>query len=203
MKKILHIISSINGKNSFSTKLSESVLAKLNATYPNSIVKTIDLAQNVIPHIDGFQIGAFFTPESARTTEQMAAILSSDEAVKELLESDIIVIGVPLYNLSVPSSLKAWIDHIVRAGVTFQYVDGVPQGMVNGKKVFLAIASGSVFSEGPFQALDFSEPYLKTILGFIGLTDVTTFRVEGVAKAEYKEGAVAKAFAAVEAYDFA
>jgi FMN-dependent NADH-azoreductase len=203
MKKILHITASINGDNSFSTQLSKAILEKLDATYPGSTVKTIDLAQTAFPHIEGFQIGSFFTPEDLRTSEQKQAVAYSDQAVNDLLEADIVVIGLPLYNLNVPSNLKSWIDHVVRAGVTFQYIDGAPQGMVQGKKVYLAIASGNVFSEGPFQPLDFSEPYLKTILGFIGMNDITTFRVEGLARAEYKETAVPKAMAAVQAHAFA
>lgn len=203
MKKILHITASINGAASQSTKLSLEIINKLKRTHPEHTVKTLDLSQNTFPHIEGFQVGSFFTPEEVRTNEQKDAVAYSDQAVADLLESDIIVIGVPLYNLGVPSSLKSWIDHVVRAGKTFSYVDGAPQGLLSGKKAYLAIASGSVFSEGPLQSWDFSEPYLRTILGFIGIKDITTFRVEGVSMPATKETAVPKALAAVEAHAFA
>lgn len=203
MKKILNIRASINGEQSFSAKLSDAIIEKVTSAHPGSVVKTRDLAQNIFPHIEGFQIGSFFTPDEMRTPAQKEAIANSDEAVTELIDADIIVIGVPLYNMNVPSSLKSWIDHIVRAGKTFSYIDGVPAGLLAGKKVYLAIASGSVYSDGPMRPMDFSEPYLRTILGFIGMTDITTFRVEGLSMAEFKETAVPKAMQAVASYAFA
>ena len=95
------------------------------------------------------------------------------------MDADIIVIGAPLYNFSIHSSLKAWIDHIVRAGITFKYDENGANGLVTGKKVYVAFSSGGIYSEGPWKPFDFVEPYLKHILGFIGLTDITIFRVEG------------------------
>jgi len=203
MKKILHITASVNGESSQSTRLSSAIVNRIKRAHPNSTVKPIDLSQEEFPHLSGVQVGSYFTPQDLRTSVQHDAIAASDRAIADLLDADVIVIGVPLYNLGVPSSLKSWIDHIVRVGKTFQYVDGVPTGLVSGKKVYLAIASGSVFSEGPMQSWDFSEPYLRSILGFIGLTDIAVFRVEGTAMAAYKESAVPKALAAVDAYAFA
>src|SRR6476660_8064223 len=181
MKKILHLMASINGESSQSNRLSSAIVNKLTNSHPDSTVKAVDLSQGAFPHINGLQVGSYFTPEDLRTAIQTEAIANSDAAIADVLDADAIVIGVPLYNLGVPSSLKSWIDHIVRVGKTFQYIDGVPTGLLSGKKVYLAIASGSVFSEGPMQSWDFSEPYLRSILGFIGLTDITTFRVEGTA----------------------
>ncbi|WP_431209241.1 FMN-dependent NADH-azoreductase [Puia sp. P3] len=121
----------------------------------------------------------------------------SDEAIRDVFDSDILVIGAPMYNFSLPSALKAWIDHIVRAGKTFSYSEKGVAALVNGKKVYLVIASGGVFSEGPMKEHDFVEPYLRYILGFIGLTDITTIRVEGLAIPGLKDGALEKAIAGI------
>ena len=194
MKKILNIVTSINGNNSFSIKLSESILEKLQTTYPGSEITTRDLAHHPFPHLEESFLTALFSPEEGRTPEHKAAIEHSDEAIKELLDADIIVIGVPVYNFGIPSTLKSWIDHIVRAGKTFSYsTQGFPEGLVRNKKVYLAIASGGVFSEGPYKAFDFVEPYLKLSLGFIGMKDVVVFRVEGTRMAEAKDTAWTKA----------
>src|SRR5581483_12149622 len=100
-----------------------------------------------------------------------------DENIRAVQDADILVIGAPMYNFSIPSALKAWIDHVVRRGVTFSYSDKGPEGLVKGKKVYVAISSGGVFSEGMLKTMDFVEPYLRTVLGFIGLTDIRFFRV--------------------------
>jgi FMN-dependent NADH-azoreductase len=113
------------------------------------------------------------------------------------MEADMIVIGAPLYNFGISSALKAWIDHIARAGLTFHYTEHGSEGLVKGKKVYLAIAMGGVYSEGPMQAYDFVTPYLKAVLGFIGMTDITVFRAEGTAIPGLKETALEKAIAAI------
>jgi FMN-dependent NADH-azoreductase len=131
--------------------------------------------------------------------EYREAIRHSDEAISEVQNADIIVIGTPMYNFSVPSALKAWIDHLVRIGKTFRYNEqGIPEPMVHGKKVYLAISTGGVYSDGPMKGYDFVDPYLRAVLGFIGLTDVTTYRAEGTAIPGAKEAAVQKAIDAVE-----
>jgi FMN-dependent NADH-azoreductase len=203
MKKILNIISSVKGNESFSNKLSGAILEKLSATYPGSTVQTRDLTKNPFPHLEESKLTAFFTPEEARTPEHREAVKHSDEAIRELNNADIILIGVPMYNFGIPSTLKSWIDHIVRGGVTFSYEEGgVPEGLVKNKKVYLTIASGGVFSEGPMKSYDFTEPYLRTILGLIGLTDITTFRVEGHFRGETKETALPKALGSVKEYAY-
>lgn len=202
MKRILHVISSMNGNASYSLRLSEAIIEKLTTTYPHSKVFTRDLAKAPLPHLEQTRVASFQTPEESRTAAQKEAVTPSDEAIKELMEADIIVIGVPLYNFGIPSTLKAWIDHIARAGVTFSYANGAPEGLVKNKQVYLAIAAGAVYSEGPFKAYDFTEPYLRKILGFIGMTDITTFRVEGVMMPGYKETAVPGALDRVAAYAF-
>ncbi|MGN8072124.1 FMN-dependent NADH-azoreductase [Mucilaginibacter sp. SG564] len=203
MKKILNIISSVKRDESYSNKLSGAILEKLSAVYPGSTVQTRDLTQKPFPHLEESQFTAFYTPEEARTPEHREAVKHSDEAIRELQDADIIVIGVPMYNFSIPSTLKSWIDHVVRGGVTFSYAEGgMPEGLVKNKKVYLSIASGGVFSEGALKSYDFTEPYLRTVLGLIGLTDITVFRVEGHFRGETKETALPKALSAVEEYAY-
>ena len=202
MKKILNIVSSAKGDMSFSNKLSGAIVDKLLTVYPGSKVQTRDLAKEPLPHLEGDQIAAFFTPADLRTEDHKEAIRNSEEAVKELMAADIIVIGVPLYNFGIPSVLKAWVDHIARAGVTFSYADGAPKGLVVNKKVYLAIASGGIYSEGPMQSLDFAEPFLRGSLGFLGMKDITTFRVEGVSMPQFSDSALPKAVGQVNEFAF-
>ncbi len=202
MKKILNITSSVKGDDSFSIRLSNAVLEKITSIYPDSNIHTVDLTKNPFPHLEEAVFTSFYTPQEKRTDEHKEAVLHSDEAIKELMEADILVIGVPLYNFGIPSTLKAWIDHIARSGVTFRYTDGRPEGLVKNKRVYLAIASGGVYSEGPMKSYDFTEPYLRAVLGFIGLTDITTFRVEGTVVPGMKETALPKALSRVAEYAF-
>lgn len=202
MKKILNIVSSVKGENSFSVKLSNTLIEKLLSVYPGSSVITRDLGKNPFPHLEESNFTAYYTPEVSRTEEHKDALINSDQAIKELMEADIIVIGVPLYNFGIPSTLKSWIDHIARAGVTFSYADGMPKGLVVDKKVYLAISSGGVYSEGPMKSYDFTEPYLRTALGFIGMKDITVFRIEGTSVPGVKETALPKAVESVSEYAF-
>ncbi|MFC6102433.1 FMN-dependent NADH-azoreductase [Olivibacter domesticus] len=202
MKKILQIISSVNGNQSFSLKLSNTILERLLSIYPGSTVQMRDLAKNPLPHLEDTHFTAFYKPSESLTEDDRSALLPSDEAIKEVQEAEIIVIGVPLYNFGIPSTLKAWVDHITRAGLTFRYNENGPEGLLINKKVYLAISSGGVYSEGPLKGYDFVEPYLKTILGFIGLTDIIVFRIEGTLVAEIKDAAWPKTAESVEAYAF-
>ena len=193
MKKILHIVSSALGEASVSKKLGNAIIEKIKARYPDSIVKKRNLTTNLFPHLDGVQIGSWFTPAENRSPEQVNAIKISDEAIAELQEADIYVIGAPFYNFAIPSTLKAYIDHIARSGITFRYNEnGQPEGLLKNKKVYIAIASGGVYSEGEFKSLDFVSPYLKFILGFLGITDVTIIRAEGLRINGIKETAFEK-----------
>jgi FMN-dependent NADH-azoreductase len=202
MKKILNIVTSVKGNESFSIKLSAAILEKLSSVYPNSEVHTRDLAKTPLPHLEETQFAAFQTPGERRTDEHNEAVKQSDEAIKELMEADVIVIGVPLYNFGIPSTLKSWIDHIARAGVTFSYATGAPKGLVVNKKVYLAISSGGVYSEGPMKSYDFTESYLRAVLGFIGMTDVSVFRVEGIFVPGLAATAMPKALESVTAHAF-
>ncbi|MFA6060856.1 MAG: NAD(P)H-dependent oxidoreductase [Taibaiella sp.] len=202
MKKILNIVTSVKGETSFSIKLSNAILEKLSVIYPGNQVHTRNLAQSPFPHLEETLFTSFHTPEEVRTEEHKDAVKHSDQAIKELMEADIIVIGVPLYNFGIPSTLKSWIDHIARAGVTFRYDSNGPEGLVVNKKVYLAIASGGIYSEGPMKSYDFTEPYLRKVLGFIGMTDISTFRVEGTLMPELKEIALPKALSTVNEFAF-
>ena len=201
-KKILNIVSGIKGKDSFSTRLADVILEKIAAACPSSEIRTRDLTENPLPHITQTQFIAFNTPAETRTDKQTETTAPSDEAVRELLDADIIVIGVPLYNFGIPSTLKSWIDHIARAGLTFSYAKGYPEGLVTGKKVYLALATGGIYSEGPMKSYDFAEPYLRSTLGFLGMTDITAFRIEGTMMPDPAETAVPKALSAVSEFAF-
>lgn len=200
--KILNIISGIKGEDSVSTKLANAITQKIQAAHAGSTVKVYNLAKNPLPHLEGGNFQAFHTPAEVRTSEQQFAVHHSDTAVSDLMDADFIVIAVPLYNFSIPSTLKSWIDHIARAGVTFSYGENGPKGLVTGKKVFLAFAAGGVYSEGPMSSFDSAEPYVRNVLGFLGMTDITTFRAEGNMVPGLAEHALPKALEAVGAFAF-
>ena len=201
-KKILNIVTSVKGDASFSNKLSNAVLEKLAKEYPQSEVQTFDLSKTPLPYLDELQLNAFYTPADAHSENQLASIKLSDDAIQDLLEADIIVIGVPIYNFGIPALLKGWIDQVARAGKTFSYDENGPKGLITGKKVYLSVASGAIFSDGPYKSYDFAEPYLRIVLGFLGITDVTTFRVEGTSIPDFAESALPKALTAVEEFAF-
>jgi len=194
---ILHVISSPRKAASASIQLSEGIIDRLRAAYPGSTVRVRDLATHPFPHLEEAKLQSLFTPAPQRTPEQQVAAKHSDDAIAEVLAADILVIGAPLYNFGIPSTLKAWIDHVVRAGHTFQYVDGRPQGLVTGKQAYLAVASGAIYSEGFMKPYDFVVPYLQTVLGFIGITDLQVVRVEGTALSSVQDTALEKGLASI------
>jgi FMN-dependent NADH-azoreductase len=170
--------------------LGRSIIEKLTAAYPGSTVKENILVNREFPHLEEAQISSFFTPPEKRTSQNLEALRHSDEVIKEIMDADIIVIGAPMYNFGIPSTLKAWLDHIVRAGITFKYDEKGPKGLVEGKKAYLAVASGGIYSEGPMKPYDFVTPYLQTVLGFIGITDLTIIRAEGTSIPQTKDVAI-------------
>ncbi|TYP92434.1 FMN-dependent NADH-azoreductase [Sphingobacterium allocomposti] len=199
--QILHVVTSINGNQSMSHKLGEAIVRRLQEQADADILVR-NLADSPLPHLDGQLLRAFFTPADQRPAQMAETVKLSEEAVRELFQADSIVIDVPMYNFSIPSTLKAWIDHIARAGVTFRYTENGPEGLVKGKKIYLAISSGGVYSEGALQDFDFTERYLRSVLGFMGMTDITAFRVEGVSLPDLREVAWPKALQTVEAFAF-
>ena len=192
MKRILHLISSIQGNESYSIKLGKAIVEKAIEKYPGSTVEEVNLNDLELPHLNPTILQSMFTPGDQLTAEAKESLRYSDAAIKQLMASDIIVIGAPLINFTIPTTLKSWIDHITRAGITFGYAENGPIGMVNGKKVYVAMSSGGIYSEGPGKSNDFVAPYLKAFLGFLGMTDLTVIRAEGVKVPSVKEHALKK-----------
>jgi FMN-dependent NADH-azoreductase len=197
MKKILHVMSSPMGNASNSIKLANRIIEKIQAENPGSTVQVNNTVERNYQHLSAIFPAAYKTPIENHTPEQKQALLASDAAIRELQEADIIVISMPMYNFNLPSALKAWLDHIVRPAKTISYKSGKPEGLLTNKKVYLAISSSGVYSDGPTKSLDYAEPYLRFILGFIGLTDITTYRIEGLAVSGVMETAVEKGLESV------
>lgn len=180
-KKILRIISSPRGEASLSIKLGNAIVEKIKAKYPGSVVKERNLAKDIFPHLDEVLINSFFTPTENLSSEQLKAIKHSDEAIAELQEADIIVIDTPMYNFTITSTLKTYLDHIVRRGITFHVTENGIEGLLKNKKVYLAFSASGIYSEGGAeQSYDFAVPLTKAVLGWIGMKDITVFRVEGL-----------------------
>lgn len=186
MKTLLHIDSSPLGGASVSRHLSHEFVQRWQQANPGGKVLTRDLNAIPTPSIDGAWIAAAFTPEEARTPAQRDLLALSDSFLAELASADEYVFGVPMHNFGVPAVLKLWIDQIVRAGKTFAYIDGVPTGLLKNKKATFIIASGGVYGAGTAMAsYNFVEPYLRTIFGFIGVTDATFLAAGGAAAITY------------------
>lgn len=190
--QILQLISSARGAESFSTRLSQGIIDKLLAAHPDSTVVVRDLAKHPFLHLEEAHLQAYFTPAEGRSPEQQQAARHSDEAIAEVLAADVLVIGSPFYNFTITSSLKAWLDHLTRANITFRYTPAGPEGLITGKKVYVALSSGGIYSEGPMQPYDFATPYLRWMLGFLGMRDVTVARAEGVRLPEFQAAALQK-----------
>jgi len=199
--KILHIISSLRGEASFSNKLGNSIIEKI-ATKHTVEVKERNLASAPLPHLSDAHVAAFFTPAEERTAAQLETIGPSDEAIAELMDADTLVIDVPMYNFTIPSTIKAWIDQIARAGLTFKYGENGIQGLVVNKKAYLAISTGGIYSEGFMKDFDHTEQYLRHVLGFLGITDIEVFRIEGVNLSEAKDDVFLKAKQRVKEFVF-
>jgi FMN-dependent NADH-azoreductase len=170
-------------ETSVSRELTREFVAAWKTANPDGTIVYRDLARLTPAPINQAWIHAAYTPADARTAEQKALLAFSDELIHELESADEIVIGVPMHNFSIPSSLKPWIDQIARAGRTFTYDANGARGLLQNKKATLLVASGGVYSaESPAAALNFVDPYLKAVLGFLGITDVRILSVGGVAQ---------------------
>ncbi len=167
---LLHISSSIFGEQGKSSTLADHFIAQWQQQFPAARVTQRDLAANPIPHLDAATFQANLTPADKRSAEQQALAGVADEAIAELQNHDALVLSVPMYNFGIPSTLKAWIDSVARAGTTFRYTANGPEGLLQGKKAYILAARGGAYQGTPN---DTQTPYLKTFLGFIGITDVT------------------------------
>ena len=190
---ILQINASARREGANSTKVANNVVERLMAANPAATVTLRDLAVTPHPVLDEAALGALFTPADQRTPEQAARVALDDALIAELQAHDTLVLGVPMYNFGVPVQLKAWIDAIARAGTTFRYTATGPEGLLQGKTVYVALARGVLYRNTPN---DSQVPYLKAVLGFLGLTDVRFIYAEGLAMGPE---AVAKGFAQAEA----
>ncbi|MBB3523152.1 FMN-dependent NADH-azoreductase [Rhizobium redzepovicii] len=180
MSSILLLTSSPRAE-SLSTPIAVELAEKLKNQNPGSVLVRRDLAASPLPHIDDLFTGAIRKPAEARTAEEVAAVKTSDELVNELFAADTVVISTGLINFNIYSSLKTWIDNVARAGLTFKYTESGPVGLLTGKKVYVVLTSGGVYSQGPAAPLNHAVPYLKSVLGFLGITDIETIYVEGLA----------------------
>jgi FMN-dependent NADH-azoreductase len=180
MSKILFVASSIQGTDSKSRRLGREVIDLWQRHHPGPEVIERDLAAEPLPHVTREIMAAALTPAAERTLEQAKAAALADRVIEEAEAADLILLAVPMYNFSVPSTLKAWIDHLARAGRTFRYGENGPVGLLTGKKVIVVSSRGGIYSRGAGRALDFHEPYLRGVLGFLGLTDVSFVHAEGL-----------------------
>lgn len=195
MTTLLHINSSLFSGNGQSSRLSEEFVAAWRAAHPVGKVVSRDLSADPIPHLDAQRFGAFLAKPDERSAEQQDVVAFSDALIEEIRNADVIALGLPMYNFGIPSTLKAYFDHIARAGVTFKYTETGPVGLLKGKKVYVFAARGGLYLGTP---RDSQTTYVRDFLGFIGMDDVEFVYAEGLAMGEEsKESALATAQAAI------
>jgi FMN-dependent NADH-azoreductase len=180
MTKVLIIDSAATGEASVSRKLTAQFAERLRAHDPSVRIVRRDIGTAPVPHLTEATVGAIRGAE-AETEEARAALALSDTLIAELKQADVVVIGAPMYNFGIPSTLKAWFDHVLRAGITFRYTAEGPEGLVKGKRAVVIESRAGLYSEGPAAAMDSQEPHLRTMLSFMGLDAVTFVRVERLA----------------------
>src|ERR1700688_3468157 len=183
MSTLLKLDSSPMGERSISRKLTSKFAESWLKTHPGGKVIERDLTTLNLPVVDASWVGAAYTPEASRTATQAQVLAASESLIKDLKQADEYVFGVPMHNFSIPSTLKLWIDQVVRVGKTFSYGETGPKGLLTGKKDTLLLASGGEYGKGSSMvSYDFVTPYLLTVLGFIGITDVTIIAASGTAQ---------------------
>lgn len=174
--KILQIKSSVFNGNGQSSRLADEFVARLREERPDVEAVERDVVADPVPHLDGARAGAFFARPEERSAEQRAVIAYSDALIDELRGADVLVLGLPMYNFGVPSQLKAWFDHIARAGVTFKYTEKGAVGLLTGKKAYVFAARGGIYGDSDAQT-----QFVRQFLGFIGIADVEFVYAEGLA----------------------
>lgn len=196
MQTLLQIKSSIFSDGGQSSQLAERFIAAWRQSNPDGRVVVRDLAQEPVPHLDAARFGAFLAKPEDRTPAQQAVIEHSDALIDELKRADVVVLGLPLYNFGLPSTLKAYFDHVARAGVTFRYTETGPVGLLTGKKVYVFAARGGLYAGTPNET---QTPFIRTFLGFIGMNDIEFVYAEGLAISEAsKQQGIARAHADID-----
>jgi FMN-dependent NADH-azoreductase len=177
---VLHIDSGILGDHSVSRRLTAAVAAQIKAEQPGAAVTYRDLVANPLPHLSGAHLMAANAKPEDVDAQVAAEVEESRAVLEEFLAADTVVLGVPMYNFSLPSQLKAWIDRVAVAGKTFRYTAEGPEGLAKGKKVIIVSTRGGHYSAGPAAVMDHQESYLRSVLGFLGITDIEIVRAEGL-----------------------
>jgi len=193
---LLQINASIFSNHGQSTRLADEFVAAWRASNPGAKVIVRNLAEETVPHLDADRFGAFLAKPGERSVEQQAVVEYSDALIDELKRADVLVLGLPMYNFGVPSTLKAYIDHIARAGATFNYTEKGPVGLLTGKKAYVFATRGGLYAGTP---LDTQTAYVRDMLRFLGIDDVEFVYAEGLAiGAERKAAALSQAQRAIE-----
>jgi FMN-dependent NADH-azoreductase len=191
MKNLLQLNTSIFSDGGQSSQLARRFVAAWRASNPGAKVTVRDLAREPVPHLDAARFAAFIAKPEERDAEQQAAANESDALIAELKAADVLVLGLPMYNFGVPSTLKAYFDHVGRVGHTFKYTEKGPVGLLTGKKAFVFATRGGLYQGTP---LDTQTAYVRAFLGFIGITDVEFVYAEGLALGESsKQASIAQA----------
>ena len=177
MSRVLIIESSARQQDSVSRQLTQTFISQWQTAHPNDSITVRDLAVNPVPHLDINLLGGWMKPAEQRNDLEQVSLERSNQLTDELLAADVLVMAAPMYNFAIPSTLKAWLDHVLRAGVTFKYTDTGPQGLLSGKRAYVLTARGGIYAGS---TADHQEPYLRQVMAFIGIHDVTFIHAEGM-----------------------
>ncbi|MBD9598773.1 FMN-dependent NADH-azoreductase [Pseudomonas sp. PDM10] len=177
MSRVLIIESSARQQDSVSRQLTQTFISQWQTAHPNDHITVRDLAVNPVPHLDINLLGGWMKPAEQRNDIEQVSLERSNQLTDELLAADVLVMAAPMYNFAIPSTLKAWLDHVLRAGVTFKYTDTGPQGLLSGKRAYVLTARGGIYAGS---TADHQEPYLRQVMAFIGIHDVTFIHAEGM-----------------------
>ncbi|MCU1750698.1 FMN-dependent NADH-azoreductase [Pseudomonas sp. 6D_7.1_Bac1] len=177
MSRVLIIESSARQQDSVSRQLTQTFISQWKAAHPADQITVRDLATHPVPHLDANLLGGWMKPAEQRNETEQSSLERSNQLTDELLAADVLVMAAPMYNFAIPSTLKAWLDHVLRAGVTFKYTETGPQGLLNGKRAFVLTARGGIHTGS---TSDHQEPYLRQVMAFIGIHDVTFIHAEGM-----------------------
>jgi len=177
MSRVLIIESSARQQDSVSRQLTQTFISQWQTAHPADQITVRDLAVKPVPHLDINLLGGWMKPAEQRSDLEQASLERSNQLTDELLAADVLVMAAPMYNFAIPSTLKAWLDHVLRAGVTFKYTDTGPQGLLSGKRAYVLTARGGIYAGS---TADHQEPYLRQVMAFIGIHDVTFIHAEGM-----------------------